>query len=1023
MPTPTRALFSSWSTTLKLPRSSFPPRAEAAEQATYLKRCTDDLYAWQRREPPIKRTDDAGTFVLHDGPPYANGSLHIGHALNKVLKDIICRFQLSQGKRIDYVPGWDCHGLPIELKALQQHKEADQGEGQSMMKNAVAVRKVARELANRTFEAQRSAFRGWGIMADWDGAWKTMDKPFEMKQLGVFREMVEKGLIYRRYKPVYWSPSSGTALAEAELEYKEDHVSTAAFVKFPIRHFSQTISAQSGVDIEKLNAVIWTTTPWTLPANKAIAVHPELNYCIVEILDGSQLLVAGSRIAHISDMCGFKVSRVLVEAISGVELVGITDYVNVLEGRNAPPQPFIQADFVSADSGSGLVHCAPGHGMDDYQVCRKLGIPAFAPVDDEGRFTKEALLHDPELLLGKEVLKGGGKDVLEYLRECGRVLGTHKYKHRYPYDWRSKLPVIVRATEQWFADVGGIKEAALQSLDDVQFIPEGGKARLESFIKCRSEWCISRQRAWGVPIPALYHIETGEAILTKESVSHIMSVINSRGIDAWWTDPDLDPAWTPPVLQDESGETFYRRGKDTMDVWFDSGTSWTQVEDARGNRDGALADVYVEGTDQHRGWFQSSLLTFIAHQNVSSIDFPKVAAPFKTLITHGFVLDGDGRKMSKSIGNVISPAEIMGGTLLPPKKAKKIKGEILQSNKLTYDAMGPDALRLWVASSDYSKDVVISRSVLKSINTNLSKYRVTLKLLLGLLDDFNPSKMYHFEELTKVDQIALMQLKEVFTSVFKKYGVYEFHKAIGAINKWIYTDLSAFYFESIKDRLYADGEDSKSRLQAQSALAHIYSHLTSMLGPITPILMEESWNHTPQHLKEWADHPFHRILTTASVTSDQGFGGWQNDQLATDLPYLFAADAAVKSAQEKARETKQMGSSLQSFVTLAVAQQPSGESRNPAFDLLQRNLDALESFFVVSHVGLCHGPVPAVLKSMDWSYECTFDIKSQRVTAVVYTPQKEKCARCWRYDADVKVGGDDMLCKRCVDVVEGVRLQ
>lgn len=553
----------------------------------------------------------------------------------------------STGRRVVYVPGWDCHGLPIEIKALEKQR-ANAKDGDAAL-DAIGIRRAARSLATKTVKEQMKNFREWGVMADWDKAWKTMDKSFEIKQLGVFQEMVKRGLIFRRYKPVYWSPSSRTALAEAELEYKDDHVSTAAYVRFPLTKIPDSIQSLLPED-ETLNAVIWTTTPWTLPANRAIAVHSELEYSVVK--HGQlYLLIAGSRLEQLEKLFLSTTSEsttpeavsfeVVKTGIVGKDLVG-SEYTNVLRGKEQEPQPIIHADFVSADSGTGLVHLAPGHGMDDYEVCLQHGIKAVAPVDDLGQFTSAAVPDDPDAFLGKSVLDGSA-DMLKYLG--GNVLFSHKYKHKYPYDWRTKLPVIIRATEQWFADVGHVKVDALENLQQVKFIPQSGKARLESFVTGRSEWCISRQRAWGVPIPALYN-EEGVAVLTDESVAHIVSVIEERGIDAWWTDAVDDPAWIVPGL-----EGTYRRGKDTMDVWFDSGTSWTQTDQQ--------ADVYLEGTDQHRGWFQSSLLTYTSASG-------KEGPPFKTLITHGFTLDQDGKKMSKSIGNTIAPSQIIDGSLLPP---------------------------------------------------------------------------------------------------------------------------------------------------------------------------------------------------------------------------------------------------------------------------------------------------------------------------------------------------------------------
>lgn len=1009
MPAPTRILSTSWSSTLRLPRSTFPPRASQVEQTRYLEACTNDLYAWQRRERPT-----SNTFVLHDGPPYANGSLHVGHALNKILKDIVCRFQLSQGKRIDYVPGWDCHGLPIEVKVLQHQRELG-NIGNNRQLGAVGVRRAARELASRTIEEQKKGFQGWGIMADWENAWWTMDKGFELKQLGVFKEMVAKGMIYRRHKPVYWSPSSRTALAEAELEYKDDHKSLAAFVKFPMRKPSSSLLARPGVDPHNLSALIWTTTPWTLPANKAIAIHENIEYSIIRTQAHGQLLLATSRVPQVSESFN-EPPDVIAENIRGSELRGSL-YQNTLLGEHAALQPLLHADFVSADSGSGLVHCAPGHGMEDYELCLKYGIDVIAPVDNEGCFTHEAMPDHPEILEGKEVLKDGNKAVLEHLTKFGHVVGRHSYKHKYPYDWRSKLPVIIRATEQWFADVGGIREAALFSLNEVNFIPEGGKARLESFIKGRTEWCISRQRAWGVPIPALYHSETGTALLTSDSVSHIMKVIAGRGIDAWWTDAEYDPAWTPPNLWEESGKTMYRRGKDTMDVWFDSGTSWTQIQQRNTEGSHHLADVYLEGTDQHRGWFQSSLLTHIAHQTESSSRSIPAKAPFGTLITHGFTLDQHGRKMSKSLGNVISPDEIISGTLLPSlKKKKKVKGETTSDTKPTYDAMGPDALRLWAAASDYTKDIIIGQPVLKVVHSGLQKYRVTMKLLIGALEDFDPSSAVRYDDLTKIDKMALLQLSTVTTKTVEGYQSYDFYKAVNAINKWVNNDLSAFYVESIKDRLYADHPDGINRRAVQTVLYHIYRYIQAMLAPITPLLIEETWNYTPQALKNKDGHPLKRIFPT--IPSE-----WDNDALAMDLPYLLAANTAVKATQEIARSEKKMGSSLQCSVLLVFSNKETAET-NSAVELFKGYGDELESLFVVSGVEITAGSdLPPKLEVAMWHYRTDFDMPDgQKATAYVYAPEKAKCVRCWRYAAATDAKPEEALCNRCVDVIQGLRV-
>lgn len=1006
MPDLSRSLARSWSSTLKLPSSTFPARIAAAEQAKYLQRCSDDLYAWQRRHRPA---DPSSQFVLHDGPPYANGDLHIGHALNKILKDIICRVQLAKGKRVEYVPGWDCHGLPIELKALTMRKDA--GAGETDMSPAT-IRTIARQLAEKTVMKQMKGFREWAVMGDWENHWKTMDKDFEMRQLEVFLEMVEKGLIYRRYKPVYWSPSTGTALAEAELEYRDDHISHAALVKFSLASMPDEIKQHPLISGEEVCAVIWTTTPWTLPANAAIAISKDFQYAIVQSQEHGKLLVAESRKGYIEELLEENLS-VLV-SIAGADLLTGTTYRPLFKGANADPQPVIAAGFVTDESGSGLVHCAPGHGMDDYEVCLEHGLTASAPVDGEGRFTDAAMPSNPSMLSGQHVLDEGNKTVINLLKQEGRLLHKHRYKHKYPYDWRSKLPVIIRATEQWFADVGDIRQQAISALQTVRFVPSSGKARLETFVKNRSEWCISRQRAWGVPIPALYHRGTGEAVLTKESVTHIMNVIKERGIDAWWTDERDDTAWICPSLRDPAGSG-YVRGMDTMDVWFDSGTSWTHMK--RDTHDAPTSDVYLEGTDQHRGWFQSSLLTHIAHQ-LSKGSNGLFKAPFKTLITHGFTLDHAGRKMSKSIGNTIEPHQIMDGTLLPPLKIKKAKGMNKEKVKPTgpvYDALGPDALRLWAAGSDYTKDVVIGEPVLKANNGSLHKYRVTFRLILGALQDFDPRQQVPYDSLRVSDKFALLHLHSLVSACQEAYNDLEFFKAVTAINRWANADFSAFYIESIKDRLYADAADGVSRRAAQTTLFHIYTHLQNLLSPIVPLLVEETWEHTPDLVKSSIEHPLRRIMLSPRPE-------WYSESLNKHYSTLMAANTAIKTLQEKARVKKQMGSSLQSDVRIEV----------PTSSDIFHKLDPAElaEIFVVSRVhvveeapstGTAEGsPFDPENAGWDWWYAESFKTSLGHSGRVwVHAPGDVKCSRCWRYlvSENTVVEEQNALCGRCEDVV------
>lgn len=1010
-----RALPKSWSSTLSLPKSTFPPRAIIADRPQYLKRCSDDLYNWQKHQ-----RESAESFILQDGPPYANGGLHVGHALNKILKDVTCRFHLSQGKNVTWIPGWDCHGLPIELKALQNQRDL-KILGIDERPRPDFVRKAARQLAMKTVDEQKISFREWAIMADWDNAWKTMDDQFESKQLKVFVELLRKGLIYRRFRPVYWSPSSRTALAEAELEYNKEHTSIAAFVKYPLNHTSQKlqkIAKARGFGSRAINAVIWTTTPWTLPANKAIGMHSDIEYAVVDSTKHGLLLLAKSQVAKVQVACE-ETFRTLI-SIFGSELLDET--YQDCGFRSAPvSRRLLHADFVSADTGTGLVHLAPGHGADDYELCRKHDIPAFAPIDDEGRFTSLASPDQPEMLHGKDVLTMGNQAVIDFLRERRSLLGCHMYKHNYPHDWRSKRPIIVRATEQWFADLGGIRKGAMQSLNSAKFIPPSAKGRLEKFIENRSEWCISRQRAWGLPIPALYNIKTGEAILTEASVSHIISIIQERGIDSWWTDHEQEPSWVPDWLRDDAGPLLYRRGTDTLDVWFDSGTSWTQTTRCGSTAEKHVADVYLEGTDQHRGWFQSSLLTYIAQQGGVKNVLPM--APFRALVTHGFVLDQKGHKMSKSLGNVISPEEIMQGTLLPPLKKKHRLQDPVNTNMdgKVFDSLGPDALRLWVASCDYTKDVAVSQTVLKSVNAYLSKYRVTFKLLLGILEDFLPSTTIPFVELDANHQIALLQLQDVESNVRNHYENLDFYKAISEINNYISNDFSAFYMETVKDVVYAGCKKCSTvsgREMAQYTLLQIFSSLQQMLAPVTPLLIEEAWAYTPSQIREWHGYPFHRIWKAG----DRCNVSWRNDQLRKDLPYLLQANTAVKRAQETARCAKKIGSSLQSFVVLRFKKK-SENVEDIGLELFKRYQRYLDTLFVVSKVEICVGNLPSSAATAEWSYEDEFDIGASKVFIHVYPPQEAKCVRCWKYTVSPEPSDQIPLCARCKEVVGELRTQ
>lgn len=1026
--------------TLRLPSSKFPPRPAPDSISKYLAEC-HKLYAWQRRQ---RSSDGGNAFTLHDGPPYANGNLHVGHALNKITKDIICRTKVVEGKRVDYIPGWDCHGLPIELKALEKH---DWKRGSSN-ENPVKIRETAREFAAETVEKQMKVFQSWGIMADWKNHWKTMDKDFELRQLKVFRAMAHHGLIVRRYKPVYWSPSSRTALAEAEIE-RDWHKSTAALVKF-------RIPAMVGGSAEPVHAVIWTTTPWTIPANQAIAIHKDLRYLLVRSKQHGNLIVAQTRVEYLSEQLGEEVE--LLQTMKNEDLLNCTYSGLAQFGPEALDRPIIHADFVTADDGTGLVHCAPGHGNEDFDALQgmiKSGrVSVRVPVGDNGRYTKDASPSEPSLLDGKFVFKEGNQAVLDLLRSENALVSSYEFRHKYPVDWRTKQPIIIRATAQWFADISKIKQDVVASLEKVSFRPESGKSRLKSFVESRGEWCISRQRAWGVPIPALYHKETNEAVLNAESIDHIIKVIEERGIDRWWSDPADDPAWLMTGLT--PGE--YVRGTDTMDVWFDSGSSWSLMSESNP----PTADVYLEGSDQHRGWFQSSILTAIAYQKASNATAVPLA-PFKQLVTHGFTLDAEGKKMSKSVGNVIAPEQIIKGLQTQePKSTKK--------GKFNMHPLGPDALRLWAASADWTSDVIISEEVVSNVHKTLGKYRITMKVFLGLLADFDPAKLVSFDhkihERESIHRIALLSIHTVVSTVRQHMQNYEFHRALAVINEWVARDISALYLESVKDSIYCDSTNSNEKLMSQSVLYHIFNHLQQMLAPITPLLIAEIYEFTPDAIKQYAGHPSQNVWAPLPEA-------WQNIDLVSVLPRVRAVNAAVKAAQERARADKIVGQSLACDVDLCFV----NDDANSVADDMYANAAMYELLLVVSSVGLKTMSKSATNSDIFAQFAATSTESDRQVlrTAVAlhlnqaldqlvsdvaqhqYTPKTKvyqvqeveypdgpqkgeimayvvvrapantKCSRCWKYNVQLDTTSEEktpeqkepeaVLCQRCKDVV------
>ncbi|XP_071791393.1 isoleucine--tRNA ligase, mitochondrial-like [Asterias amurensis] len=779
--------------TLNLPNTSFELWGAGKREEDVQKVCGfSELYTWQRTQEQEK------DFCLHDGPPYANGDPHVGHALNKILKDIINRYKLLQGHRIHYKPGWDCHGLPIELKALSQNKD------DFRTLSPLDIRKKARRFAEKAIGRQMQAFKRWGVMADWtDGCYYTFDKDYEASQMKVFHQMYQKGYIYRDLKPVNWSPSSRTALAEAELEYNPSHVSPSIYVKFPISKLPpQKLSSYSA----NLYAPIWTTTPWTIPANEAICYIAAREYSIVQCTKtGDRYILAAERVNDIAQILETTLETVVT--FSGSDLEGAVCSHPISQKT----VPLLPASHVKMTMGTGLVHTAPAHGPEDYGIGVQFNLPLHCTVDEDGVFSSEV---GPELA-GKNVLTEANDIVIEMLRANGSLLLRSDYEHSYPYDWRTKQPIIIRPSKQWFINTGAIRERAMQCLQSVTMQPSHALNSMRVQLDGRTFWCISRQRVWGVPIPVFYNKTTDEPFITSESLNHVTNLMKKHGSECWWTLPieELLPA---EVLAKSgySAEDFVK-GEDILDIWFDSGSSWAHVLKDTGQQ----ADLYLEGEDQYGAWFQTSLLTSVAVND---------RAPYKNVIGHGFALDGEGRKMSKSLGNVIDPDVIVSGG----------------KNKKKDPVYGADVLRWRLAESSWLTRVHISPDHFAMTNQNLLKLRNTIRYFLGNLYDFDPSSdLQPHADLCPIDQYMLHLLHIYGSKVTAAYEGYEFGEVMAKVTELVHGKISSFYLDTMKDRLYSEVCDSVERRSCQTVLHHMLEVIGRSVAPILPHLAEEAFIH------------------------------------------------------------------------------------------------------------------------------------------------------------------------------------
>ncbi len=919
--------------TLNLPKTRFPMKADLPQKEPEI------LKMWEEREINKKAREKrkgAPKFVLHDGPPYANGPIHIGTAFNKILKDLIVRYKFMQGFDAPYVPGWDTHGLPIEYQVLKTNnlkkEEVD----------PVKLREMCRDYALKFVNIQREEFKRLGVRGYWEKPYITLNPEYEAKQIEVFGKIASKGYIYRWKKPVFWCASCETALAAAEVEYW-DETSPSIYVKF--RDTGDIKSFFGNATAKPISVIIWTTTPWTLPANLAIALHPDYDYALVEGKEEAFIIALKT--------------RERIEEITKEEL----KVLKVAKGRNMEnlrvkhpfldrEVPLLLAEFVTLEEGTGCVHSAPGHGPEDYEMGIKYNLEPFSPLDNKGRFTSEI-----SILEGLTYDEANGK-IIEIMRENGTLLYADNVVHSYPHCWRCKNPVIFRATPQWFINVSAFKEEALKAIEEVQWIPDWGKTRIYNMVKERSDWCLSRQRVWGVPIPAFYCKSCGKEIITEETINKVKELFLKEGSNAWFSKNPEEILGRDLKCPHCGSSIGFEKETDTMDVWFDSGISHFAV--LENNPDLKWpADMYLEGTDQHRGWFQTSLLTSVA---------VKGRAPYDSVLTHGFIVDGEGRKMSKSLGNVIYPQEVI-------------------------EKHGADLLRLWVASADYREDVRISNKILDQLVEAYRRIRNTARFILGNLYDFSPSKdSIPYEELLEIDKWALMRLQRLIKRVTWGYDQYEFHLPYHYIHDFCVLDMSSFYLDILKDRLYVMPPDSKERRSAQTVLFKIILALSKLLAPILVFTAEEIWQNLPE--AETREESVH--LTRWPEVEER----YIDEDLERRWEKLIKIRKAVNKAIELARQRDLIGSSLEAKVKIFI----------PDEDLREHfSSKDLADVFIVSQVEVFSENL------LEYDYKDEEDMGTE---VKIVRADGQKCERCWQYHPET--GRDELYpntCPRCASVL------
>ena len=910
--------------TLNLPKTDFPMRAGLpAREPEMLKRWEElDVY-----NEMLKKNEGKPRFNLHDGPPFSNGPIHMGHALNKAIKDFITRSYAMRGYYTPYIPGWDNHGMPIESAIIKEQK---------LNHKAMSVadfRSACEAYAEKYIGIQMEGFKRLGVIGDWEHPYKTMNKGFEADEVRIFGKMYKNGHIYKGLKPVYWCAKDETALAEAEIEYQDDPCTTV-YVKFPM---NDDLGKLGHLDKSKLFFVIWTTTIWTLPGNLAIALHPDESYAVVKAPNGEMYIMAEALIEKVMGIGGF-------DSYEVVEIHPGCFYENMLASHPFLPKTsrLVLADYVTMDSGTGCVHTAPGFGADDYETCKRYGMEMVVPVDDQGRHTDYAGKYAGMLTDESNSI------ILEDMKKDGTLFASEEIVHSYPHCWRCKNPIIFRATPQWFCSVDSFKDEAIAACNDVRWVPAWGKDRMRSMILERTDWCISRQRRWGLPIPVFYCKDCGKPICTPESIEAVATLFEKEGSNAWFdmaAEDILPKGFTCPHCGASAG---FEKETDTLDGWFDSGsTHFAAMERDQGFWPSTM---YMEGLDQYRGWFQSSLLVAVGALGRG--------APFKECLTHGWTVDGEGKAMHKSLGNGMDPAEI-------------------------FEKYGADLLRLWAGSSDYHVDVRCSDEIFKQLSQNYLKFRNTCKFCLDNLVNFDPNDLVKPEEMLPLDKWAVTRLNDLITKVFAWYDNYEFHSVSHAINDFCVVELSSFYFDILKDRLYCDEADGPERRSAQTALFLILDAMTRMFAPILAFTCDEVWLAMPHRAEDDGRNVLFNEMVqpyTQYALSQEEMENWGR---------IASLRSAVNGALEQARADRIIGKSLEAAVSLTVPQED-------AF-LTRMSEEALADLFIVSQVSLTVG-----------------DEVSVRVKAAAGV----KCGRCWKVLHSVaSVGEHEALCPRCAAVM------